>query len=78
MLLWPGLAAVGVLVLTHPWQGGASLAGIMYALGAAACWACYIVLTQAVVTRCGLQGLAVSIPVAGLVPPRGGPASSQP
>src|SRR5208283_3926312 len=23
MLLWPGLAAVGVLVLTHPWQGGA-------------------------------------------------------
>jgi len=68
MLLWPGLAAVGVLVLTHPWQGGASLAGIMYALGAAACWACYIVLTQAVGDEvAGLQGLAVSIPVAGLV-----------
>ncbi len=68
MLLWPGLAAVGVLVLTHPWQGGASLAGILYALGAAACWACYIVLTQAVGDEvAGLQGLAVSIPVAALV-----------
>jgi len=67
-LLWPGLAAVGVLVLTHPWQGGASLAGIVYALGAAACWAGYIVLTQAVGDEvAGLQGLAVSIPVAGLV-----------
>ena len=68
MLLWPGLAAVGVLVLTHPWQGGASLAGTLYALGAAACWACYIVLTQAVGDEvAGLQGLAVSIPVAALV-----------
>ena len=67
-LLWPGLAAVGVLVLTHPWQGGASLAGVAYALAAAACWACYIVLTQAVGDEvAGLQGLAVSIPVAALV-----------
>jgi inner membrane transporter RhtA len=67
-LLWPGLAAAGVLVLTHPWQGGASLAGIVYALGAAVCWAGYIVLTQAVGDEvAGLQGLAVSIPVAGLV-----------
>ena len=67
-LLWPGLAAAGVLLLTHPWQGGASLAGIACALGAAACWACYIVLTQAVGDEvAGLQGLAVSIPVAALV-----------
>jgi len=67
-LLWPGLAAVGVLLLTHPWQGGASLAGIACALGAAACWACYILLTQAVGDEvAGLQGLAVSIPVAALV-----------
>src|ERR1700758_1350240 len=27
-LLWPALAAGGVLLLTHPWQGGARLAGI--------------------------------------------------
>jgi inner membrane transporter RhtA len=67
-LLWPGLAAAGVLVLTHPWQGGASLPGIACALGAAACWAAYILLTQAVADEvAGLQGLAVSIPVAALV-----------
>jgi inner membrane transporter RhtA len=67
-LLWPGLAAVGVLLLTHPWQGGASFAGIACALGAAACWACYILLTQVVGDElAGLQGLAVSIPVAALV-----------
>ena len=38
-LLWPGLAAAGVLLLTHPWQGSASPAGIACALGAAICWA---------------------------------------
>ena len=67
-LLWPCLAAAGVLVLTHPWQGGASVAGVACALGAAACWAAYILLTQAVGDEAaGLQGLAVSIPVAALV-----------
>jgi inner membrane transporter RhtA len=67
-LLWPGLAAVGVLVLTHPWQGGNSPLGIVFALGAAACWAAYILLTQAVGDEvAGLAGLAVSIPVAALV-----------
>ena len=67
-LLWPGLAGVGVLLLTHPWQGGANLAGIACALGAAVCWAAYIVLTQAVGDEvAGLQGLAVSIPVAAVL-----------
>ena len=67
-LLWPGLAAVGVLVLTHPWQGGGSPLGIVFALGAAVCWAAYILLTQAVGDEvAGLAGLAVSIPVAALV-----------
>jgi inner membrane transporter RhtA len=67
-LLWPGLAAVGVLLLTHPWQGSASPAGIACALGAAICWAGYILLTQAVGDEvAGLQGLAVSITVAALV-----------
>ena len=66
-LLWPGLAGAGVLVLTHPWQGAASLSGVACALGAAACWAAYILLTQAVGDEAaGLQGLAVSIPVAAL------------
>jgi inner membrane transporter RhtA len=67
-LLWPGLAAAGVLMLTHPWQGGGDLLGVLFALGAAACWAAYILLTQAVGDEvAGLQGLAVSIPVAALV-----------
>ncbi|MDQ2810541.1 MAG: EamA family transporter, partial [Actinomycetota bacterium] len=66
--LWPGLAAAGVLLLTHPWQGSASPAGIACALGAAICWAGYILLTQAVGDEvAGLQGLAVSIAVAALV-----------
>jgi inner membrane transporter RhtA len=71
-LLWPGLAAAGVLLLTHPWQGGAGNGqdplGVAFALGAAACWAGYILLTQAVGDEvAGLGGLAVSIPVAALV-----------
>ena len=67
-LLWPGLAAAGVLLLTHPWQGSPNLAGIACALGAAICWAAYIILTQAVGDEvAGLQGLAVSITVAALV-----------
>jgi inner membrane transporter RhtA len=67
VLLWPALAAVGVLLLTRPWQGGGDLPGIACALGAAGCWACYILLTQAVGDELsGVQGLAVSLPVAGL------------
>ena len=67
-LLWPGLAAAGVLLLTHPWQGGGDLLGVLFALGAAACWAAYILLTQAVGDEvAGVAGLAVSIPVAALV-----------
>jgi inner membrane transporter RhtA len=66
-LLWPGFAAAGVLLLTHPWQGSLNLVGIAAALGAAICWAAYIILTQAVGDEvAGLQGLAVSIPVAAL------------
>ncbi len=66
-LLWPGCAAAGVLLLTHPWQGRLNLVGIAAALGAAICWAAYIMLTQAVGDEvAGLQGLAMSIGVAAL------------
>lgn len=68
LLVWPLLAAVGVLLLTEPWQGGVDLVGVGYAVGAAACWAAYILLTQRVGDELsGLRGLAVSLPVAGLV-----------
>jgi inner membrane transporter RhtA len=68
LLLWPLLAAVGVLLLTEPWHGGADLLGVAFALSAAVCWAAYILLTQRVGDEVsGLQGLAVSLPVAGVV-----------
>lgn len=68
MLAWPALAAVGVLLLTEPWHGGVDAVGVLLALGAAGCWASYILLSQAVGDEVtGLQGLAVSLGVAGAV-----------
>jgi inner membrane transporter RhtA len=65
---WPALAAVGVVLLTEPWHGGVDLAGVGFALAAAVCWAAYILLTQRVGDEvAGLRGLAVSMPVAGIV-----------
>jgi inner membrane transporter RhtA len=67
-LLWPLLAAAGVLLLTEPWRGEIDPVGVLFALGAAACWAAYILLTQRVGDELsGLRGLSVSMPVAGLV-----------
>lgn len=64
---WPALAGLGVVLLTEPWRGGADLGGVLLALGAAACWGTYVVLTQRVGDRVtGLAGLAVSMPVAAL------------
>jgi inner membrane transporter RhtA len=66
--VWPGLAAVGVVMLTEPWAGVIDPVGVLFALGAAVCWATYILLTQRVGDQvAGINGLAVSMPVAGLV-----------
>src|SRR4051812_7624217 len=46
--VWPPIAGVGVLLLTEPWAGTADPVGVALALGAAACWAAYILLTQRV------------------------------
>ncbi len=65
--VWPLLAAVGVLLLTEPWRGGADPAGVAFALGAAAYWGAYILLTQRAGDEVeGLTALAVSMPVAAL------------
>jgi inner membrane transporter RhtA len=66
-VLWPGLAAGGVFLLTQPWEGAVDPVGVLYALGSAVCWACYILLTQRVGDEvAGINGLAVSMPVAGV------------
>lgn len=66
--LWPGIAAVGVVLLTQPWSGMVDPVGVAYALAAACCWAGYILLTQRVGDQVsGINALAVSMPVAGLV-----------
>lgn len=63
--VWPGLAAVGVVLLTQPWAGAIDLVGVACALAAAVCWACYILLTQRVGDAVeGINGLAVSMGVA--------------
>jgi len=65
---WAVPAAAGVVLLTQPWHGGTDPAGLAFALAAAVCWGAYILLTQHVGDRVsGLSGLAVSVPVAGLV-----------
>lgn len=66
--IWPGLAAVGVVLLTEPWVGSIDAVGVGYALIAGLCWGAYILLTQRVGdTVSGLGGLAVSMPVAAVV-----------
>lgn len=66
-LLWPALALTGVLLLTEPWTGAVNLAGVGFAVGAAAGWASYILLTQHIGDRfAGLDGLSLTIPVAAL------------
>jgi inner membrane transporter RhtA len=65
---WTALAAIGVVLLTRPWNDGISSAGLGFALAAALCWAAYILLTQHVGDRVtGLSGLAISMPVAGVI-----------
>lgn len=66
--LWAVVAAAGVIALTEPWHGCTDALGVILALGAGACWAAYIVLTQLAGDEvAGLQALAVSMPVAAIV-----------
>lgn len=66
-LWWPVLAGLGIVSLTEPWTGTTDVLGVAYALIAAGCWAAYILLTQRVGDQLhGIQGLAISMPVAAL------------
>ena len=65
---WAFVAAAGVIALTEPWHGGTDPLGVAFALGAAVCWAGYIVLTQRAGDEVtGVRALAVSMPVAAAV-----------
>ena len=67
-VLLPGSAALGVVLLTEPWAGAVDPVGVLCALGAAVCVLAYILLTQRVSDEVsGIAGLAVSIPVAGII-----------
>ena len=67
-LAWPAVALVGVLALTEPWSGTVNLAGVAFAAVGGVGWALYIVITQHVGDRfSGVDGLAISLPVAALV-----------
>jgi inner membrane transporter RhtA len=68
-LVWPLVAALGVLALAHDGEGwvGDPL-GVLFAFGAGTGWAIYIVLTKKIgASFKGLEGLAVSLMVAALV-----------
>jgi inner membrane transporter RhtA len=75
-LVWPGLAFVGVIGLTQPWQGDINVVGVAFAGTAALGWAAYIILTQKVGAELeGLQGLALSLGTATVV---GAPVAAWP
>jgi inner membrane transporter RhtA len=64
-LVWPGLALIGVVLLTEPWGVGINLAGIGFAGLAAIGWAAYILLTQRIGDRfTGISALSLTVPVA--------------
>ncbi|WP_423783101.1 EamA family transporter [Ferrimicrobium acidiphilum] len=66
-LIWPALALLGVVLLTEPWRGNVSVAGLSFAALAAVGWAVYILLTQQLGDRFGgLGGLSLTIPIAAL------------
>jgi len=63
--LWAVSAAVGILLLSRPWEGAVDGLGVLFALLAGGCWAAYIVLTdRAGAVASGIRPLGISIPVA--------------
>lgn len=65
--VWALLAAGGVVLLT---DGGGHVAwlGVLFALGAAACWACYILLSARVGAHTtGGGGLAIAMAIGGVL-----------
>jgi inner membrane transporter RhtA len=68
-LIWPALAAVGVWLLVGANSGGSALdpLGVLFALGAAAGWGCYIVVGKIAGVSFGGSAAALSVSLAGLL-----------
>lgn len=68
-LIWAGLAALGILLLSGDFGGGPiDLVGAVLALTAGALWACYILVCARVGGRSeGLGGLALAMAISALV-----------
>ena len=68
-LAWAALAAVGIVLLADPGGGSVEALGVILALVAAAGWAAYILIAQAVgQVFTGGRGVALAMAVAVLVP----------
>ncbi len=68
-ILWAVLAAAGIVVLADPGGGDVELAGVVFALVAAVCWAAYIVIAARAGQRFrGSEGLALAMTLGVLVP----------
>ncbi|HEY6761103.1 MAG TPA: EamA family transporter [Baekduia sp.] len=68
-LVWAALAAVGIVLLSNPFGAGIDTVGLILILGAAACWAAYILIAQrATAVYQGSEGLALAMVVAAAVP----------
>ncbi len=64
-LVWPGLALVGVALLTEPWQGSLNLPGLGFAAFAGVGWGAYVLFTQRIGDRfAGVAGLSLTMPIA--------------
>jgi len=64
-LAWPAMALFGVVLLTEPWHGEISIAGIGFAVLAGVGWGSYILLTQRVGDRfSGIGSLSITITIA--------------
>lgn len=79
-LIWPAVAAMGVLFLAYngeAWVG--NIGGVLFACGAATGWAIYILLTKRIgVAFKGFEGLSMSLMIAAIVATPFGFASAVP
>jgi inner membrane transporter RhtA len=64
---WPGVALLGVVLLTEPWRGAIDPAGVAFAVLAAVGWAAYILLTQRIGDRfSGIGSLSITVTIAAM------------